>query len=216
MFNKSDTLPLILAFVTTVVIVTLGFSWLAKSNKIDGFSLAAKDSDGLAQKNSSELQDARVAVQPAVKSNLAVSRSVERSIASNGSQFIVPVIVPQGTSVAINGSEKLGRVNQTLRRGFHQKYPGTVITTDRDGSIVSLDLLYERKIDLAALDRPLSQAEKAAGLTAIAIRQNQPQSDDFQMYYVYQEPLNPDTEIFLGYVLSEEGQQSLEELSMKF
>ena len=210
MFKKSDTLPLILAFVTTIVIVTLGFSWLGKS-KIGGFSLVAQDSD-------SDVQDTKVAAKPVVKSNPAGSRSVARSNASNGSQFIVPVIVPQGTSVAINGSETLSKINQTLRRAFHRKYPGTVITTDGDGIITSLDLLYERKIDLAALDRPLSQAEKAAGLVAIAIRPSQSKNSeaDSQMYYVYQEPLNPDTEIFLGYVLSKEGQQALEKLSMNF
>lgn len=214
MFKKSDTLPLILAFVTTIVIVTLSFSWLAK-NKIGGFGLAAQDSDSL-DRNNSGLQDSKVAVS-AAKSNLPVSQSVDRSIASNGSQFIVPVIVPQGTSVAINGSQKLSQVNQTLRRGFHQKYPGTVITTEEDGNITSLSLLYDRKIDLAALNRPLTQAERDAGLTAIAIRQNRsPNDENPEMYYVYQEPLNPDTEIFLGYILSEEGQQALEELSINF
>jgi len=216
MFKKSDILPLVLAFVTTLVIVTLGFSWLAKS-KIGGFGLSAQDSDSIPQDNNSAFPDAQETTNPTIKSNQTASKSVDRATASNGNQFIVPMIVPQGTSVAINGSQKLNSINQVLRRGFHQQHPGTVITTDDDGSTVGLDLLSARKIDLAALDRPLSQAEKAAGLSEIAIYDRQTgNSEADRMYYVYQEPLSPDTEIFLGYVFSEEGQQALEELSMSF
>ena len=205
MFRKSDILPLILAFATSAVIVTLGFSGLAKT-KIGGFVLE-KDSDRLPENNSA-LQNARSTTAPIAKSNPTASKPISND------RFDVPVIVPQGTSVTINGSAKLNLINQALRRGFHRRYPGTVITTKGDGSTVGLDLLYARKIDLAALDRPLNQAEKAAGLTEIAIYKSQSDNSNgnSQMYYVYREPLSPDTEIFLGYILSEQGQQSLNRL----
>ena len=199
MFKKSDTLPLILAFVTTVLIVTLGFSWL-ESSKFGKLGLFARDSNGLRQNNDSDLSNAQ---------------TTESLSAVDGSQkkFAVPVIVPQGTSVTINGSQKLNQVNQALRRSFHRQYPGTVITTKSDGSTVGLDLLYSRAIDIAALDRPLSQAEKEAGLRQIAISKQSLKDDaEFQMYYIYQEPLSPDTETFLGYVFSEKGQQAINRL----
>jgi|GEM_PF-3158042 len=208
MFKKSDTLPLILAFVTTVLIVTLGFSWLANS-KISAFGLFAKDGDGL-RKDSIFSQSNLPTTAKAVGSEPKASPST-----ANGSQkkFVVPVIVPQGTSVTINGSAKLNQINHVLRRSFHRQYPGTVITTKGDGGTIGLNLLSSREIDIAALDRPLSQVEKDAGLREIAIySQSQKDEADSQMYYVYQEPLSPDTETFLGYVLSEKGQQTIDEL----
>jgi len=209
MFKKSDILPLILAFVTTVLIVILGFSWLAKS-KIGGFGSFAQDSDSLRQDKNPRVPDAQATTEDTVKSNVTGSQST----ASGKSRFIMPVLVPQGISVTINGSAELNQINRALRKSFHQQYPGTIITTYDDGATVGIDLLYAREIDLAALDRPLSQAEKAAGLMEIGIYQSQLEnnSGDSQMYYVYQEPLSPDTEIFLSYVLSIKGQQAINKL----
>ncbi|MEL6927686.1 MAG: hypothetical protein AAFO95_03515, partial [Cyanobacteria bacterium J06600_6] len=206
--------PLILAFATTVLIVSLGFSWLAKS-RLGDFGLLAEGSkeNTTVRKVDNSLSDVPAKVTAKVKSNL---KGTPASADSSQRKFVLPVIVPQGTSVAINGSKKLSEVNQILRKNFHQQYPGTVITTNGDGSAISLELLYSREIDLAALDRPLSKAEKEAGLTEIAIYNSEFSGQDPQgkasepsMYYVYQEPLSPDTEAFLGYVFSKKGQQAI-------
>ena len=153
------------------------------------------------------LSDARATTKAGVRSDVTVAKAVSNP----QKKFALPVIVPEGTSVAINGSAKFNKINQALRKSFHQQYPGTVITTNDDGNTVGLDLLYSRDIDLVALDRPLNQAEKAAGLTEIAIFSLKPESNDpkSQMYYVYQEPLSPDAEAFLGYVFSKKGQQAI-------
>jgi len=208
MFKKSDILPSILALITTVLIVTLGFSWLAK-NKLAGFGLLTKDS--ASQSGSNSLSNVNATAVTGVGAN---SKTDLNNINNDArARFSLPVIVPQGTSVAINGSPKLNLINRTLRKSFHQRYPGTVITTDGDGSTISLDLLSAREIDLAALDRPLSQAEKAAGLIAIEIYNPDTQrGTNSTMYYVYKEPLSPDAEAFLGYVFSKKGQQELESL----
>ena len=195
MFKKSDVLPLILAFISTVLIVVLGFSWLAKSN-IAGFGL-----DNERPQKSPQTSTSNAQVNPAPKSSVANNPQAK---------FIVPAIVPQGTSVSINGSTKLNQINQALRKSFHQQYPGTVITTDADGSAVGLDLLYAGDIDLVALARPLSEAEKKAGLTAIPIGNSKIEDNvESQMYYVYREPINPDIEAFLGYALSAKGRQAM-------
>lgn len=189
--KKKELLPFILALVSTMLIVAKGFNWLSKNN------FAGFDQDNFS-KNSILKRDERV-------------NSASPPSAVTKANFVVPAIVPQGTSIDINGSDKLNQINTALRKGFHQQYPGTIITTNADGSDAALALLYSGDIDLLALDRPLSQVEKAAGLTAIQINslrvkhnQNEP-----ALYYVYQAPLDPDTEAFLGYAFSELGKKAI-------
>ncbi|MEM6611634.1 MAG: substrate-binding domain-containing protein [Cyanobacteria bacterium P01_C01_bin.72] len=195
MFKKSDVLPLTLAFISTVLIVILGFNWLAKSN-IAGFDQGSERPQKNAQTSTPNTQ-----ANPASKSSVANNPQAK---------FIVPAIVPQGTSVSINGSSKFSQINRALRKSFHQQYPGTVITTDADGVDVGLDLLYAGDIDIVALARPLSEAEKKAGLTAIPIGNSEDiDHAQSQMYYVYREPISPDIEAFLGYALSAKGRKAI-------
>jgi phosphate transport system substrate-binding protein len=192
MLKKDDTLPLILAFVSTALIVATGFSWLTKNN-IAGF--------GQNSQNSS-LKTTNIRENPS---------SPPSPSAVTPANFVLPKIVPQGTSVTINGSSKLARINTALRKGFHQQYPGTVIITDADGSDVGLNLLYSGDIDLLALDRPLNQAEQAAGLMAIQINSLKVQHNQNEpaLYYVYRKPLDQDIELFLGYAFSESGKNAI-------
>jgi ABC-type phosphate transport system substrate-binding protein len=109
MFKKSDILPLILALVSTILIVGTGFTWLAKSD-VAGFSKSGFN------KSSKILKTSDVQANPS-PSSTQTSAKLQRS-------FVMPVIVPQGTSVAINGSNKLTQINTSLRTGFHAQYPG--------------------------------------------------------------------------------------------
>lgn len=197
MFKKSDILPLILAFFSTILIVTLGFAWLA-NKEIAGFGKI-------------DLRQTRIARATDANTKSVTNLSVAKN--SDRRKFTLPVIVPQGTSVIINGSSKLNQINQALRRSFHQQYPGTIISTNADGNDISLDLLYARDIDLLALDRPLNDSEKAAGLQAVPLDRVMPDKEAglnlSNMYYVYLEPLSPDAEAFLGYALSVKGRQAI-------
>jgi phosphate transport system substrate-binding protein len=192
MLKKNDTLPLILALVSTVLIVATGFSWLTKNN-IAGFG-------------QNDFSQNSIFKTPDVQENPSPSPS-----AVTRANFVLPAIVPQGTSVTINGSDKLDQINTALRKGFHQQYPGTAIITDADGSDVGLNLLYSGEIDLLALDRPLNQAEQAAGLMAIQINSLKVQHNQHEpaLYYVYRKPLDPDIESFLGYAFSESGKKAI-------
>lgn len=201
MFKKSDVLPLILALVSTALIVGTGFAWLAK-NHVAGFGKGKfNQRDGMLKTSDAQANNGLVSV-AAAKANKI------KNIRNN---FVVPVIVPQGTSVIINGSDKLEQINISLRRGFHEEYPGTVITTAADGIAVGLDLLDSGDIDLLALDRPLNPAEQAAGLTAIQINNSgvKDNQDNASLYYVYRNPINPDVEAFLGYALSDKGKEAI-------
>ncbi|MGL5835485.1 MAG: hypothetical protein ACRC1Z_19990 [Waterburya sp.] len=201
MFKKSDVLPLILALVSTALIVGTGFAWLAKNHVAEFGKGESNQRDGILKTSDAQANTGLVPVASA-KTNKTTN------IRNN---FVVPVIVPQGTSVIINGSDKLEQINISLRRGFHEEYPGTVITTAADGIAIGLDLLDSGDIDLLALDRPLNPAEQAAGLTAIqinnsAVKDNQ---DNASLYYVYRNPINPDVEAFLGYALSDKGKEAI-------
>jgi phosphate transport system substrate-binding protein len=196
MLKKNDTLPLILALVSTVLIVATGFNWLTKNN-IAGFG----------QNDFSQNSFLKT---PDVQENPHPSPSSSPSTVTRAN-FVLPAIVPQGTSVTINGSDKLDQINTALRKGFHQQYPGTAIITDTDGSDVGLNLLYSGEIDLLALDRPLNQAEQAAGLMAIQINSLKVQHNQKEaaLYYVYRKPLEPNIESFLGYAFSESGKKAI-------
>jgi ABC-type phosphate transport system substrate-binding protein len=190
-----------LALVSTALIVGTGFAWLAK-NHVAGFGKGKfNQRDGMLKTSDAQANNGLVSV-AAAKANKI------KNIRNN---FVVPVIVPQGTSVIINGSDKLEQINISLRRGFHEEYPGTVITTAADGIAVGLDLLDSGDIDLLALDRPLNPAEQAAGLTAIQINNSgvKDNQDNASLYYVYRNPINPDVEAFLGYALSDKGKEAI-------
>ncbi len=56
------------------------------------------------------------------------------------------------------------RVKQALKQRFEQQFPGTKVELAAGGSDRALKDLMEGKIDLAALGRRLTTAEKAPGL----------------------------------------------------
>ena len=196
MFKKSDWLPLLLAFVSTVIVVGLGYWLITKTNVIRLATENIADEDSTSQ----SLEDTETDSQS--------SESTES--ASPDTVFVMPTIVPEGTSVIINGSVEMNSLNEALKRSFHRQFPGTAITTDADGSEIAMELLAAGNIDLVAIERPLNQAEREADLAAVKINNltlDNATGTDRELYYVYRQPINPDVEIFLGYVLSPLGQQ---------
>lgn len=196
MFKKSDLLPLALAFGTTLLIVGLGYWWISKINLTQSAEGDIIQEDSISQDSDAEAEDDSQSIP-----------STADSTSSN--EFVMPTIVPSGTSVNINGSANMNSINKALKKSFRRQFSATAITTRADGSEIAIEQLTMGNLDLAAIERPLSQAEVAAGLAAVKI--NNLTSEDSkstpQLYYVYREPLNLDVEIFLGYVLSPEGQQ---------
>lgn len=200
MFKQSDLLPLALAFGTTLLIVGLGYRWISNIN-------LTQSAEGDIIKEDSILQDS----DREAEGDLQLIPSTTDS--TNSNEFVMPTIVPSGTSVNINGSANMNSINKALKKSFHRQFPGTAVTTSADGSEIAIEQLSMGNLDLAAIERPLNRAELAAGLAAVKINNfNHPSSEDgkgksLELYYVYREPLNPDVEVFLGYVLSPEGQE---------
>ncbi|MBW4542595.1 MAG: extracellular solute-binding protein [Myxacorys chilensis ATA2-1-KO14] len=83
--------------------------------------------------------------------------------------FKLPGSVPKGTNVRIDGSSSMVAVNRVLEQRFEKQYPGTKVTAASAGAPQGLQALVNGKVDLAAIGRPLTAAEKAKGLAAVQI-----------------------------------------------
>ena len=83
--------------------------------------------------------------------------------------FKLPDSVAKDTIVKIDGSTSLESVNQALKQRFEQQYAGAKVETSYSGTQAALQSVLDGKVDLAAIGRPLTDAEKAKGLTALPI-----------------------------------------------
>lgn len=81
---------------------------------------------------------------------------------------LLPSVAP-GTTVSIDGSTSMVLINEALKAGFGQQYPGTQINTAAVGSENGIQALLLGDIDVAASSRPLTAQEQANGLVAIPV-----------------------------------------------
>ncbi len=81
--------------------------------------------------------------------------------------FPAPAQVAAGTNVRVTGSSNLAPLNQSLKKGFEQQYAGAKATISNLGTPAALEDVVAGKADIAAIGRPLTDAEKAQGLVAV-------------------------------------------------
>jgi phosphate transport system substrate-binding protein len=84
-------------------------------------------------------------------------------------EFEVPESVPRGTTVRLDGSSSMAKVNQALKERFERQYPNSDVQLNAAGSTAALKALVNEEIDLAAIGRPLTAVEKAQGLVQIPL-----------------------------------------------
>lgn len=84
-------------------------------------------------------------------------------------QFSLPNAVAAGTTISVDGSTSMVTINQNLKNGFQQKFPGTTVTTEAKGSSQGIQGLISGSADIAAVSRPLTESEKSQGLIAVPI-----------------------------------------------
>ncbi len=80
-----------------------------------------------------------------------------------------PTAVPAGSIVRIDGSNSLLVVNQSLKQRYEKESPGTQVDVGSNGSEAALQALLDGKVDIAAIGRPLTAAEKQKGLVPVSI-----------------------------------------------
>ena len=188
MFNRNNALPFVLALASTLAVLGLGAGIL-----------------NLLSSTTASNNDNNLAREAKVSGNSSNS-SIEAVAAIS---FSEPGIVPMGISVRINGSNQMVEVNKLLKKSFQQEFPGTTVNVDADGSETGMRLLRSGQIDLAAISRPLSDEERAEGLTAITLegKSLEEVSASEPLLYVYREPANIKVEAFLGHLFSIKGQE---------
>jgi phosphate transport system substrate-binding protein len=98
-------------------------------------------------------------------------RSLGRVLAQSSppATFPVPTSVPRETKLTIDGSTSMKTINQTLDEDFKKAFPGVVVTTEYGGTDAALKAVEAGTIDLAAIGRNLTPAEKAKGLQEVTI-----------------------------------------------
>ena len=77
--------------------------------------------------------------------------------------------VEKGTTIWIDGSSSMATVNLALKERFEAQYPGVKVELQYRGTEAALQALRAGKGELAAIGRPLTAEEKAAGLIPIAL-----------------------------------------------
>lgn len=86
--------------------------------------------------------------------------------------FPVPDSVAKGTTVKVDVSPSMTGINDTLKQQFEQKFPETKVEVTSTDANSALQALREGKIDVAAISRPLTEAEKSQGLAAVQVARN--------------------------------------------
>ncbi|MBW4439707.1 MAG: DUF4912 domain-containing protein [Plectolyngbya sp. WJT66-NPBG17] len=83
--------------------------------------------------------------------------------------FPLPTSVPPGTTVQIDGSSSMAATNQALKQRFESQFSGSNINANYSGTPSGLEALRNGKVDLAAIGRPLAQAELDQGFIPVAV-----------------------------------------------
>ncbi|MHC5858589.1 DUF4912 domain-containing protein [Nostoc sp.] len=84
--------------------------------------------------------------------------------------FPLPTTVQNGSKVRIDGSSSLSAINQSLKKSFEKQFVGTKVEVAANGTSTALKKLLDGKIDIVAMGRGLTPAEKAQGLEQVRLR----------------------------------------------
>ncbi|MCF2149652.1 DUF4912 domain-containing protein [Desmonostoc muscorum LEGE 12446] len=101
---------------------------------------------------------------------LVVSAPILAQSAPETPSFPLPQTVENGTTVRIDGSSSLAAINQSLKDNFEKQFSGTKVEIAASGTDTALKDLLDGKIDIAAIGRGLTPAEKALGLEQVRLR----------------------------------------------
>jgi phosphate transport system substrate-binding protein len=83
--------------------------------------------------------------------------------------FALPESLPKDTTVKVDGSNSMSQINTALQKRFQEKFAGSNINLASGGTDEALKALLKGDVDLAAVGRPLTDAEKKEGLVAVPL-----------------------------------------------
>jgi len=83
--------------------------------------------------------------------------------------FKLPASLPDGTTLTVDGSSSMITINEALKPQFEQKFPNAKVNLAANGSNPALKGLTDGSVNLAAVGRPLTAAEKAQGFKVVPV-----------------------------------------------
>jgi len=86
--------------------------------------------------------------------------------------FTVPSTLPSGSTLRIDGSQDMATINTALKERFQARFPGADVKLATNGTTAALQSLLKGDIDLAAIARSLTPAEKDQGLKEAIVRRD--------------------------------------------
>ncbi len=89
--------------------------------------------------------------------------------ASPKATFPLPETIPDGTTIKIETSDSMQEIAEAVKGGFIERYQGSNATVKVEETNTAIKDLADGKIDVAAIGRPLTQAEKNQGLIAVPV-----------------------------------------------
>lgn len=101
--------------------------------------------------------------------NFGGSTGSENNPVQPNSGFPPPQTVNPGTVVRIAGSTSMVQINQALKQGFEQQFPGTRVETQAEGSDKGILAILTGSADVAAISRPLTPQEQSQSLVAVPV-----------------------------------------------
>ena len=84
-------------------------------------------------------------------------------------EFTLPASLNGADTLTIDGSSSMRAMNDALTKSFTSRYDTAKVESDTNGTDTALQRLQNNEIDLAAIGRPLTADETAAGLVAVPI-----------------------------------------------
>ncbi|GAB4366400.1 MAG: hypothetical protein Kow00121_03740 [Elainellaceae cyanobacterium] len=100
---------------------------------------------------------------------MAQSFNLTESIPLTVSDSVSDFVSDPDPTVRIDGSNTMSAISRALKQQFQRDYPGTDVILNTRGTETALEELLNDEIDLAAIGRPLTNAEKAKGLKEIPV-----------------------------------------------
>jgi ABC-type phosphate transport system substrate-binding protein len=109
------------------------------------------------------------ALSPAVHPDVRAVALAQVAQVTQTPVFSLPETVPSGATLSVQSSPNLGGAVEALQQDFEAAYEGTTVGVEIASSDDALKALVDNEADLAAIGRPLTQAEQAEGLTTVPL-----------------------------------------------
>ena len=101
-----------------------------------------------------------------------MTHAMIQSVGAEEAKFPMPTTVAPNTTLKVDGDTSMKGINATLKNQFESKFAATKVELAESTSTGALQALKDGKIQVAAIGRPLTEAELADGFVSVPIAFN--------------------------------------------